>query len=140
MPQGGGVARWAAVWRVERSILHWDIVSFQIHLISPGCPWPNSALTVQKSGLKYRSSIHHLPQTHYAAGLISQIIDEIGSSKFTNMIRCDKFFDCMQTGGVKNGNHFNYNIDLLLLVPEHLVATLAGSPAHNHKIVGQKWD
>ena len=33
-------------------------LSSQIHLISPGCPWPNSALTVQKSGLKHRSSIH----------------------------------------------------------------------------------
>ena len=27
------------------------------HPISPGCPWPNSALIVQKSGLKHRSSI-----------------------------------------------------------------------------------
>ena len=33
-------------------------VSSQIHLISPGCPRPNSALTVHKSGLKHRSSIH----------------------------------------------------------------------------------
>ena len=30
----------------------------QIHLISPSCPRPNSALTVHKSGLKHRSSIH----------------------------------------------------------------------------------
>ena len=52
------VARWAAVWRVERSILHWGNVSSQLHLISPGCPRPNSALIVQKSGLKHRSSIH----------------------------------------------------------------------------------
>ena len=27
-------------------------------MISPGCPRPNSALMVQKSGLKHRSSIH----------------------------------------------------------------------------------
>ena len=52
------VARWAAEWRVERSILLWGNVSSQIHLISPGCPRPNSALTVHKSGLKHRSSIH----------------------------------------------------------------------------------
>ena len=33
-------------------------ITFQpIHLISPGCPRPNSALTVHKSGLKHRSSI-----------------------------------------------------------------------------------
>ena len=50
------VARWAAEWRVERSILLWGNVSSQIHLISPGCPRPNSALTVHKSGLKHRSS------------------------------------------------------------------------------------
>ena len=31
------------------------------HLISPGCPRPNSALIVQKRGLKHRSSIHPLP-------------------------------------------------------------------------------
>ena len=43
---------------------HWYIlvlskyVSSQIHLISPGCPRPNSALTVRKSGLEHRSSIH----------------------------------------------------------------------------------
>ena len=36
----------------------WGNVSSQIHLISPGCPRPNSALTVHKSGLKHRSSIH----------------------------------------------------------------------------------
>ena len=41
-----------------RSILLWGNVSSQIHLISPGCPRPNSALTVHKSGLKHRSSIH----------------------------------------------------------------------------------
>ena len=52
------VARWAAVWRVERSILRWGNVSSQLHLISPGCPQPNSALRVQNSGLKHRSSIH----------------------------------------------------------------------------------
>ena len=52
------VARWAAEWRVEQSILLWGNVSSQIHLISPGCPRPNSALTVHKSGLKHRSSIH----------------------------------------------------------------------------------
>ena len=51
------VARWAAEWRVERSILLWGNVSTQLHLISPGCPRPNSALIVQKSGLKNRSSI-----------------------------------------------------------------------------------
>ena len=39
-------------------MLHWGNVSSQIHLISPGCPRPNSALTVHKSGLKHRSSIH----------------------------------------------------------------------------------
>ena len=52
------VVRWAAAWRVERSILHWGNVSSQLHLISPGCPRPNSALIVQKRGLKHRSSIH----------------------------------------------------------------------------------
>ena len=57
-PTSSLVARWAAVWRVMRSILHWGNVSSQLHLISPGCPRPNSALTVQKSGLKHRSSIH----------------------------------------------------------------------------------
>ena len=36
------------------------MVSSQIHLISLGCPQPNSGLTVQKSGLKHRSSIHSL--------------------------------------------------------------------------------
>ena len=36
------VAWWAAVWRVERSILHWGNVSSQLHLISPGCPRPNT--------------------------------------------------------------------------------------------------
>ena len=46
------VARWAAESRVERSILLWGNVSSQLHLISPGCPRPNSALIVQKSGLK----------------------------------------------------------------------------------------
>ena len=39
-------------------ILLWGNVSSQIHLIGPGCPRPNSALTVHKSGLKHRSSIH----------------------------------------------------------------------------------
>ena len=53
------VARWAAESRVERSILLWGNVSSQLHLISPGCPRPNSALTVLKNGLKHRSSIHH---------------------------------------------------------------------------------
>ena len=38
-------------------------VSSQIHLISPGCPRPNSALTVHKSGLKHRSSIHPIDQS-----------------------------------------------------------------------------
>ena len=52
------VAQWAAVWRVEQLILHWGNVSSQIHLISPGCPGPSSALTVQKSGLKHCFSIH----------------------------------------------------------------------------------
>ena len=51
------VAWLAAVWRVERSILHWGNVSSQISLISSGCPLPNSALTVQKSGLKHHSSV-----------------------------------------------------------------------------------
>ena len=46
------VARWAAESRVERSILLWGNVSSQLHLISPGCPRPNSALIVQKSCLK----------------------------------------------------------------------------------------
>ena len=48
------VARWAAESRVERSIPLWGNVSsqHQLHLISPGCPQPNSALIVQKSGLK----------------------------------------------------------------------------------------
>ena len=59
------VARWAAEWRVERSILLWGNVSSQIHLISPGCPRPNSALTVHKSGLKHRSSIHPSCQSSY---------------------------------------------------------------------------
>ena len=58
------VARWAAEWRVERSILLWGNVSSQIHLISPGCPRPNSALTVHKSGLKHRSSIHSHTHPH----------------------------------------------------------------------------
>ena len=53
------VARWAAESRVERSILLWGNVSSQLHLISPGCPRPNSALIVQKSGLKpVHPSIH----------------------------------------------------------------------------------
>ena len=39
-------------------------VSSQIHLISPGCPRPNSALTVHKSGLKHRPSIHPFPHKH----------------------------------------------------------------------------
>ena len=30
----------------------------------PGCPWPNSALTVHKSGLKHRSSIHPFSPPH----------------------------------------------------------------------------
>ena len=51
---------WAAESRVERSILLWGNVSSQLHLISPGCPRPNSALIVHKSGLKTRSSIHHV--------------------------------------------------------------------------------
>ena len=46
------VARWAAESKVERSILLWGNVSSQLHLISPGCPRPDSALIVQKSGLK----------------------------------------------------------------------------------------
>ena len=33
-------------------------ISSQLRLISPGCPRPNSALIVQKSGLKHCSSIH----------------------------------------------------------------------------------
>ena len=45
-------------------MLLWGNVSSQIHLISPGCPWPNSALTVHKSGLKHRSSIHFLFKAH----------------------------------------------------------------------------
>ena len=57
---GSLVARWAAVWRVERSILHWGNVSSQLHLISPGCPQPNSALIVQKVALKtVHPSIQH---------------------------------------------------------------------------------
>ena len=53
------VVRWAAESRVERSILLWGNVSSQLHLISPGCPRPNSALIVQKSGLKtVHPSIH----------------------------------------------------------------------------------
>ena len=53
------VAWWAAESRVERSILLWGNVSSQLHLISPGCPRPNSALIVQKSGLKpVHPSIH----------------------------------------------------------------------------------
>ena len=39
-------------------------LSSQIDLISPGCPRPNSALTVQKSGLKHRSSIRPYCNTH----------------------------------------------------------------------------
>ena len=42
------LAWWAAVWRVECSILHWGNVLSQIHPISSGCPWPNSAMTVQR--------------------------------------------------------------------------------------------
>ena len=42
----------------QATILLWGNVSSQIHLISPGCPRPNSALTVHKSGIKHRSSIH----------------------------------------------------------------------------------
>ena len=65
------VARWAAEWRVERSILLWGNVSSQIHLISPGCPRPNSALIVHKSGLKHRSSIHPDQSLQYLASLMS---------------------------------------------------------------------
>ena len=42
--------------------------SSQLHLISPGCPRPNSALIVQKGGLKTRSSIH--PPGNGTAGSI----------------------------------------------------------------------
>ncbi len=59
---GGGcssvVACWATESRVDRSILLWGMFHPKIHLISPGCPRPNSAFTVQNSGLKHRSSIH----------------------------------------------------------------------------------
>ena len=46
-------------WQVLYLGHHPEIqISSQIHLLSPGCPRPNSALTVHKSGLKHRSSIH----------------------------------------------------------------------------------
>ena len=78
------VARWAAEWRVERSILLWGNVSSQIHLISPGCPRPNSALTVHKSGLKHRSSIH--PFCSSTSTAASSVQTEI-PSKFSRLYK-----------------------------------------------------
>ena len=73
------VARWAAEWRVERSILLWGNVSSQIHLISPGCPRPNSALTVHKSGLKHRSSIRTACGCHSPLTSSSFFLPHVGS-------------------------------------------------------------
>ena len=61
-PQAHLVAWWAAEYKVKWSILLWGNVASQLHLISPGCPQPNSALIVQKRGLKHHSSIH--PSDH----------------------------------------------------------------------------
>ena len=66
------VARWAAELRVKRSILLRGNVSSQLHLISPGCPRPNSALIVQKSGLKpVHPSIHIDNITHEVSRLLT---------------------------------------------------------------------
>ena len=49
------VARWTAGQQVERLICTRGMIHNKFPLISPGCPWPRIALTVQKRGLK-----HHL--------------------------------------------------------------------------------
>ena len=53
------------------------------HLISPGCPRPNSALTVQKSGLKHRSSIH--PSIHFAG---ARVIIKVKSHQYRWLVSC----------------------------------------------------
>ena len=63
--RGAGGSRWltcsAVGCRVEGRAINTALgnASYQLHLISPGCPRPNSALIVQKSGLKpVHPSIH----------------------------------------------------------------------------------
>ena len=97
----GGVAAsslvgwWAAVWRVGRSVLHWGNVLSQIHLINSGCSLPNSALTVQKGGLKHRSSIHPftwlsiagvIAAPNYACNCIFQELYEMAQRKFLRQL------------------------------------------------------